>query len=71
MTDEETARETRRRFTRVANAAKKLGVDHELLQGLIDGHQIEGFRTQGKSGEYVWFIYDDEIERLEREMSGR
>jgi hypothetical protein len=68
MSDEDTARETNRRFTRVANAAKKLGVGYELLQGLIDGHQIEGFRTKGRSGEDIWFIYDDEIKRLEERL---
>lgn len=37
-----------RAYVRAAKAAEELGIDVELLQGLIDGKKIAGFRDKGK-----------------------
>lgn len=53
-----------RRYLRAAKAAMELGIGIELLHGLIEGKQIDGFREPGRSGGYVWFIYADELDRV-------
>jgi hypothetical protein len=45
-------------------AAKRLGVGVELVEGLIATRKIAGECSIGKSGETVWLIPDEEVDRL-------
>jgi len=56
---------------RAAKAAQRLGVDLELLVGLIVTKKVRGGWQPGTTGQPAWFIPYAEVERMERLISTR
>lgn len=58
-----------RPYLRAGRAARDLNVGHELLTALLEDKRVDGFCVDACTGDPVWFIYTDELERL-RALTG-
>lgn len=54
---------------RAAYVAKELGVDVELVNGLVNNGHIDGFRSTGTSGQPSTSVYQDQLPLLRERMS--
>jgi hypothetical protein len=51
----------------IRDAARQLGVTRELVEGLIIGKQLKGYRATGTSGVVVALVDTKDLRRLMRE----
>jgi hypothetical protein len=60
--------ELHRPYLMAKHFAKHFGVSMELVEGLVQGGQIEGMLTEGKTGARVVLVYRDQVARFENAL---
>lgn len=53
------------RYVTVRTAAKRLGVDREVVEGLVCAKKLRGYRTQGATGQEICVVDLDDLRRVQ------